>query len=80
MSGLSCEHQLDQLPTAMAVALRLHAAGHGDAVVGTALGVPVEGVPTLLQLARAKFHNLPNPGARSENQWSTTEGVDGPGS
>lgn len=76
MSGLACEHQLDQLPTALAVALRLHAAGHADAVVGTALGVPVEGVGTLLQVARAKLHNLPQSGGRFENQWFTTEGVD----
>lgn len=40
------------------VALRLHHAGHEDAVIATALGVPVESVAALLQVAQGKLDEL----------------------
>lgn len=79
MSVRTWRQRLDELPSTLAVALRLHDGGHPDAVVATALDVPVEGVPALLQVARAKLHHLtqeePVDGAVPDrNQWSTTEG------
>lgn len=71
------EH-VDELPPALAVALRLHEAGHPDAVVATALDIPIEGVAPLLTVARAKLEHLPGPGQarpdRPQDQWLTTEG------
>ncbi len=54
------ERFVDQLPEGLAVALRLHDAGQDDGVIATALGVPEESVPTLLDLARAKLARLTN--------------------
>lgn len=56
------EALLGQLPAAHAVALRLDAAGHDHRLVATALGVPVESVPPLLAVARAKLARLETPG------------------
>lgn len=42
----------------MAVALRLRSAGHSDATIATAAGIPVEGVGTLVELAEAKMARL----------------------
>lgn len=64
MGPTSWQRRLDELPPLLAVALRLHHAGHPDAVVATALGVPPEGVPALLQVARAKLHHLTDPPCR----------------
>lgn len=79
MSVRTWRQRLDELPSTLAVALRLHDGGHPDAVVATALDVPVEGVPALLQVARAKLHHLTEEDQWTElcpdrNQWSTTEG------
>ncbi|USQ79959.1 hypothetical protein NF556_20625 [Ornithinimicrobium faecis] len=82
MSVRTWRQQLDELPPTLAVALRLHDAGHPDTVVATALDVPVEGVAALLQVAQAKLAHLAVPAsspATGHNQWSTTEGQDGTG-
>lgn len=44
-----------ELPMAHATALRLHAAGADHALIATALGIEVEGVAPLLDLAQAKL-------------------------
>jgi hypothetical protein len=46
------------LPDALAVALRLHRAGHPDTVVATALGIPIEGVDAVIEVAEAKLVRL----------------------
>lgn len=46
------------LPPMMAVALRLVRAGQPDQVIATAVGIPVEGVPALVELAEAKLDGL----------------------
>lgn len=69
--------RLDELPPTLAVALRLHDADYADTVVATALGVPVEGVAPLLQVARAKLEHLPETVQPEQNQWSITEGPRG---
>jgi DNA-directed RNA polymerase specialized sigma24 family protein len=46
------------LPTAHAVALRLHAAGAADEAVAQALGIPVTSVAGLLRIAEAKLAAL----------------------
>ncbi|HET8931619.1 MAG TPA: hypothetical protein VFN21_13240 [Acidimicrobiales bacterium] len=56
------EDVLDELPAMMAVALRLRRAGHGDATIGTATGIPVEGVAILVEVAEAKLARLRHPG------------------
>lgn len=69
--------RLDELPPTLAVALRLHDAGHPDVVVATALDVPVESVEALLQVARAKLARLAGSAVPENtgpgNQWSSTE-------
>ena len=49
------EDPLTVLPTAHAVLLRLERAGAGHDQMAVALGVPVESIPTLLQVAWAKW-------------------------
>ncbi|MGH9224405.1 MAG: hypothetical protein ACRD2W_11640 [Acidimicrobiales bacterium] len=46
------------LPTAHAVALRLHAAGAADDAIAEALGIPVASVAGLLRIAEAKLAAL----------------------
>ena len=46
---------LDQLAPAYAAALLLEAAGLDAPQIGARLEIPVESVPTLLQVARAKL-------------------------
>lgn len=52
------ERVLGDLPEALAVALRLRRAGVADSVVATALGIPVEGVRALIEVAEAKLAHL----------------------
>ena len=52
------ETALLDLPTAHAVALRLHAAGAADEAVALALGIPVASVAGLLRIAEAKLAAL----------------------
>lgn len=52
------ETALLDLPTAHAVALRLHDAGAADEAVAQALGIPVRSVPGLLRIAEAKLAAL----------------------
>ena len=49
------EAALQKLPTAHAVALRLHQAGVADEGVAQALGIPVTSVAALLRIAEAKL-------------------------
>jgi hypothetical protein len=49
---------VDDLPAMMAVALRLKWAGHDDSTIGTAVGIPIEGVASLVELAEAKLERL----------------------
>ncbi len=52
------EDPIDELPSMMAVALRLRSAGHDDATIATATGIPVQGVASLVELAQAKLEGL----------------------
>lgn len=70
MTASDWQDRAAQLPMGHAVAIRLHAAGHGDDVIATALGLPIESVPTLLEIARVKLEHSAAP---AEDQWSTTE-------
>lgn len=47
-----------ELPDASAVALRLRRAGHPDATIAVALGIPVQAVPVTLGIAQAKLDAL----------------------
>jgi hypothetical protein len=47
-----------QLPLALAIGLRLHEAGAPDALIAVGLGIEREGVPPMLELAKAKLHRL----------------------
>ncbi len=58
---MSDEDLYDDLPAMMAVALRLRRAGHDDATIATATGIPGEGVESLVDLAEAKLARLRNP-------------------
>lgn len=49
---------IEELPDGLATALRLHEAGEPDSVIATALAVPPESVPVLLDLAQAKLDHL----------------------
>lgn len=49
---------LAELPVGLAVALRLHDAGHADDVIAVALGIPVQSVPVTLRVARGKLAQL----------------------
>lgn len=62
MDPTTRRQQVDELPPTLAVALRLHDAGHPDAVVATALDIPVESVAALLTVARAKLARLTGEG------------------
>jgi DNA-directed RNA polymerase specialized sigma24 family protein len=55
--GEAVDHEaaLLELPTAHAVALRLHDAGVADEGVAQALGIPVTSVAGLLRIAEAKL-------------------------
>ena len=55
---MSDEDLYDDLPAMMAVALRLRRAGHDDAMISTATGIPVEGVGSLVDVAEAKLQRL----------------------
>ena len=52
---LDREFALGELSTAHAVALRLRDAGAGNEEIAIALGVPVEGIGTLLEVAQLKL-------------------------
>lgn len=52
------ERLLEQLPESLATALRLQASGQPESVIATALGIPVEGVSVLLEVAQAKLTEL----------------------
>ena len=47
------EQLISRLPEALATALRLHDAGQSVDIIATALGIPVEGVPVLIDVALA---------------------------
>ncbi len=49
------ELALGELPTALAVALRMRDANAHDEAIAAALGIPLSGVPPLLEVARAKL-------------------------
>lgn len=52
------EQALQELSTAYAVALRLREDGANDAIIAKALGLPVESVGNLLEIAESKLHRL----------------------
>ena len=47
-----------RLPLALAIGLRLHEAGAPDTLIATGLGIEPEGVPPMLELARAKLSRI----------------------
>lgn len=49
---------IDQLPTGLAVAVRLHEAGYPDGVIAVGLGIPVESVPSTITVATSKLAHL----------------------
>ena len=53
--ALDREDALGELSTAHAVALRLRDSGADNEEIATALGVPVEGIGTLLEVAQLKL-------------------------
>lgn len=55
------EQALDDLPVALAVALRLHRAGADRRLIGIALGIEPGGVEPLVQIAEAKLRRLRRP-------------------
>lgn len=55
---MDTEATFSELSTAHAVALRLRDHGARDEQIAVALGIPLEGVPTLLQVADAKLAAL----------------------
>jgi hypothetical protein len=59
--GMDRQTALLELATAYAVALRLHDAGAADDSVAQALGIPIESVAGLLQVAEAKLTALLGP-------------------
>jgi hypothetical protein len=50
--------RIRRLPLALAIGLRLHEAGAAHALIAMGLGIEPEGVPPLLELARAKLERL----------------------
>jgi len=52
------EHLIDRLPEGLATALRLEDADQGVEVIATALGIPPESVPVLLEVAHGKLDRL----------------------
>jgi hypothetical protein len=55
MRGDEWDRRVDEMSPANGVALRLERAGYDDLVIAAALGVPLESVPALLEVARAKL-------------------------
>jgi len=51
----------DELPLALAVALRLHAAGASKDLIATALAIEPEGVSAFLAVAEAKLRHAAGP-------------------
>jgi hypothetical protein len=47
-----------RLPLALAIGLRLYEAGAPDTLIATGLGIEPEGVPPMLELARAKLSRI----------------------
>jgi len=47
--------RIRRLPLALAIGLRLHEAGAADTLIAAGLGIEPEGVPPMLELARAKL-------------------------
>lgn len=66
MSRSEWERRIDEMSPAHGVALRLRRAGYEDVVIATALGVPVESVPALLQVAQGKLERDDDGPARPE--------------
>ncbi|QDP94586.1 hypothetical protein FOE78_00455 [Microlunatus elymi] len=62
---------IDELPDGLAATLRLYEAGQPSSVIAVALAVPVESVPTLLQLALAKLQKLID-----ESELAADSGID----
>ena len=60
--------QIQQLPLALAVALRLHEARAGETLIATALAIEPDGVAPLLDLARAKLARIARTGPNSEER------------
>ena len=50
--------QIRRLPLALAIGLRLYEAGAADTLIAAGLGIEPEGVPPMLDLARAKLGKL----------------------
>lgn len=55
--------QIRQLPLALAVVLRLHEAGAEEQLIAAALAIGPDGVPLLLELARAKLDRIARDGS-----------------
>lgn len=49
---------VDELPDALAVAMRLHDAHYGPSVIATALGVPEQSTSIVLKVARLKLEAI----------------------
>ncbi len=52
------DHLIDRLPEGLAIALRLDDAGQKHEVIATALGIPAQAVPVLLEVACGKLARL----------------------
>jgi hypothetical protein len=52
------DRQIRRLPLALAIGLRLHEAGAPDPLIAVGLGIELEGVSPMLELARAKLGRL----------------------
>lgn len=50
--------RIRRLPLALAIGLRLHEAGAADTLIAAGLGIEPEGVPPMLELAKAKLARL----------------------
>ena len=59
--------RIRRLPLALAIGLRLHEAGAADSLIAAGLGIEPEGVPPMLELARAKLGRL-GTGAPGDNR------------
>jgi hypothetical protein len=53
--------RIRRLPLALAIGLRLHEAGVTDALIAVGLGIEPEGVPPMLELARARTDTMALP-------------------
>jgi hypothetical protein len=58
VTQVSRDGRIRQLPLALAIALRLHEAGAADPLIAIGLGIEPEGVPPVLELAKAKLRRL----------------------